>query len=137
MRPPGAALDHVTADLAGEEEASAQVDAGHRVPRFLADRQRRVGLEAARARGMNEQADRVEALQRAVEQRAPAVALAEIAREEIDPVLRRRRLDVAAEDRRAFGFQRNRDAAADAAAAAGDEGALALQQICGHSSFHE
>ena len=87
----GAALDHVPADLAGEEEARAQVDAGHGVPRLLADRQRRVGLEAARARGMDEQADRAEALQRAVEQRAPAVALAEIAGEEVDAVLGGRR----------------------------------------------
>ncbi len=53
--------------------------------------------------------------------------------EEVDTVLGRRGGDVAAEHDRALGLQRLGDAAADAAGAAGDQGAFALEKFHAHA----
>ena len=71
--------------------------------------------------------------ERAVEQALPAVALGKIGGEEVDAVLGRRGDDVAAQHGGAFFLQGLGDAAADAAGAAGDQGAFALQKLRAHA----
>ena len=103
-----AALDpvvaHVPAGLAGQEEAGAQVDVGHGVPRRL--RLTDSGVSTSRRRGLAAWTNSEivpSSGQRAVEQAFPAVALAKVGGQEVDAVLGRRRDDVAAQHRGAFG----------------------------------
>ena len=81
---------------------------------------------------MDEQRDGAELLHRAVQKAFPAAGLREVGGQEIDPVPGRRRHHVTAKNSGALGEKGLGDAAADAAGAAGDQGALALQKFHAH-----